>query len=179
MRNAIVHFVVGILCVACIVNSAAAENSTDNGVFPEFTLSQNTGQRWHLSEYNGQPKLLMFWATWCPYCRRLFPVIQEIHEQYADDGLTVVAISIRDDGDTLAYARKHGLTMDIVVEGDALADRIGVPGTPTVLLLDGRNRVIFGTMNSNPQDSTLSDAVAKTMAAFSGDQHTPAGSAAE
>ena len=69
--------------------------------------------------------------------------------------------------------------MDILVEGDALADRIGVPGTPTVLLLDGRNRVIFGTMNSNPQDSTLSDAVAKTMAAFSGDQHTPAGSAAE
>ena len=166
MRNAIVKFVIGILCLASGVNSAAAESSPGNGVFPDFTLHQNTGDTWRLSDYDGQPKLLMFWATWCPYCRRLFPAIQALHQQYADDGLTVVAISIRDDGDTLAYARKHGLTMDILVEGDALADRVGVPGTPMVLLLDRENRLVFATMNSDPNDPTLQNTVATTMAAY-------------
>lgn len=141
------------------INYATAESLSSRGVFPDGALQQYTSDVWKLSNYNHPPKLFTFWATWCPYCRRLFPSIQALHEQYAADGLTVVAISVRDDGDTLAYARKHGLTMDVLINGDPLVDQMGVPGTPVVVLLNGDNRVVFATPNSDPTDSTLRNAV--------------------
>ena len=93
----------------------------------------------------------MFWATWCPYCKKLFPVIENLHKTYADQGLEVLAISIRDDGDTAAYARDNGLTMTILNEGDDLARSLGVKGTPTVMAVNANNEIVFAGVNPAPE----------------------------
>lgn len=133
------------------------------GSFTELELQHADGSNWSLSDYAGQPKLVMFWATWCPYCRKLFPAIVSFHKEYADQGLEVVAVNFRDDGDTVAYAKKHGIDFDVLVQGDALAAKIGVKGTPTVFVLDRQNRVILRSSNSDPHDPALKQAVLKTL----------------
>lgn len=38
--------------------------------------------------------MVNFWATWCPPCRREFPAIIEVYEQYHEEGLDVFAVSM-------------------------------------------------------------------------------------
>lgn len=142
--------------VVCAVLSSPAvfANSASNVALPDFTLEANDGSAWRLFEQDG-PKVFMFWATWCPHCKKLFPTIQSIHERYESAGLTVVAISVFDDGDTRAYAAQRGLTMVVLKHGDALAEGLNVPGTPTVIVLNHDNKVVFGAVNPDPNDTSI------------------------
>lgn len=141
------------ITVAILAFSLSAPSAAR--IVDSFTLEDNSGSSWQLSDHPQQPKLLMFWATWCPPCKKLFPTIQSIHEQYAEKGLNVIAISVYDDGDTLEYAKSRNLTMTILKNGDHIAESLGVPGTPTVILLDGENNVRYGAVNPPPFDTEL------------------------
>src|SRR5271154_2840127 len=46
--------------------------------------------------------LLLFWATWCPYCEALMPYLQKVYDAAGKDKLDVYAIDIKDDGDPVA-----------------------------------------------------------------------------
>ena len=126
---------------------------------PDFSLRDIEQQTWHLADHAGQPKLLMFWATWCPHCKRLFPTIQTLHEQYQSHGLEVAAISVFDDGDTGAYASEYGLTMHVLNDGDAIATQLSIPGTPTVVVLNGQNDIVYGAVNPDPADPVLEQVI--------------------
>ena len=124
-------------------------------VFPDFELARTDGSTYHLADHEGRPKLVLFWATWCPYCRRLMPAIVALHDDFRDRGLSIVAVNFRDDGDTAAYAQEFGIDFDIVLEGDALAMSTGVNGTPTMFFLDRANRVVLRSSNSDPDNPVL------------------------
>jgi len=129
----------------------------------EFELTTLDGKLWRLADQGDRPKLIMFWATWCPYCKKIFPTVQEIHETYEPE-LAVAAISIRDKGDVQAYVDQRGLTMDILINGDEVGNLYQVPGTPAILLLDAKNNIVFGTLDSNPENPELRNAVDAHMA---------------
>ncbi|NKC00655.1 MAG: redoxin domain-containing protein [Pseudomonadales bacterium] len=134
------------------VGSASAASNT---LLPDFSLTSTQGQTWSLSTYDGHPKVFMFWATWCPHCKKLFPTIQSLHDKYHNHGLKVVAISVFDEGDTKSYATQRGLTMDVLNNGDGLAEYLQIPGTPTVVVLDGSNQIVFGTVSPDPLDTAI------------------------
>src|SRR5476649_2045658 len=77
-----------------------------------------------------RPALLLFWATWCPYCEALMPYLQKVYDTAGKDKLDVYAIDIKDDGDPVATLRARKLSFTLVREGDAIADQYGVKGTP-------------------------------------------------
>ena len=58
-----------------------------------------------LRQSRGNVVLIDFWATWCTSCIELFPHTVELHEKYADRGLTVISISLDDPEETAAVFR--------------------------------------------------------------------------
>ncbi|MBI5297638.1 MAG: redoxin domain-containing protein [Chloroflexi bacterium] len=68
----------------------------------DFTLNSLDGERVSLSSYRGQPVLLFFWATWCPYCRNEVAALKDIHTAYKDQGLVVLAVEV---GETASAGR--------------------------------------------------------------------------
>lgn len=46
---------------------------------------------------SGKPTLLFVYASWCPYCKKQFPIIKSLQMRYPAEKLTVAYISI--DGD--------------------------------------------------------------------------------
>ncbi|HEC17749.1 MAG TPA: TlpA family protein disulfide reductase [Gammaproteobacteria bacterium] len=62
---------------------------------PDFSLPTFPDDaRVSLADFKGRVVYLDFWATWCPPCRKSFPWMDEMHERYKDQGLTIVAVSV-------------------------------------------------------------------------------------
>lgn len=102
------------------------------------------GQTLHFDpDHLKRPAVLLFWATWCPYCKALMPHVQKVYDEAGKANLDVYAIDIKDDGDPVAELRERGQTFTLVRDGDLIADQYGVKGTPSLLLVDARGNVIY------------------------------------
>lgn len=117
-------------------NSAVA--SSENVV--AFELSDMSGSLRSSDEWNGKPKLLNFWATWCAPCRREIPLLKATQEKYADIDLQVIGIAVDFQEDVVAYAEEAQFNYPILVgQEDAMAvaessgiEFIGLPFTMVV-----------------------------------------------
>jgi thiol-disulfide isomerase/thioredoxin len=93
---------------------------------------------------------VLFWATWCPYCKALMPHLQSILDEYPGK-VQVVALSIRDDGDPSAFLDGYGYDFRLVEHADHAAELWGVNGTPGLFLADASGRVVFDRMRIPPE----------------------------
>jgi len=91
-----------------------------------------------------RPALLLFWATWCPYCKALMPYLQKVYDAAGKDKLDVYAIDIKDeDGDPVAELRERGNTFTLVRDGDPIAALYGVKGTPGLFLVGRDGDIVY------------------------------------
>ena len=91
----------------------------------------------------GKPAVMVFWATWCPYCRAFMPYLESILEDYSDRGVKVVAINTREepDGDPEGYLRDLGVAMTGILGGDGIAADYDVHFIPGLMVVDGTGTV--------------------------------------
>jgi thiol-disulfide isomerase/thioredoxin len=93
----------------------------------------------------GKPTIVVFWATWCPYCKAFMPYLKNIQADYTAYGVKVVAIDAKEDGrgDPRAYVRGLGFKPIAVANGDAIAADYGIQYIPGVLIVDGKGIVAW------------------------------------
>jgi len=106
-----------------------------------------------LPELRGQVVLLEFWATWCRPCLELLPRLRELHEQYAAQGLSILALtrygqSPAEIDPTEARARERDLVRTVISGRGLDGIRVGIApdarlqrqyggmGVPTLVLID-------------------------------------------
>ncbi|MCU0834133.1 MAG: TlpA family protein disulfide reductase [Chromatiaceae bacterium] len=109
-----------------------------------------------LADLRGRLVLVNFWATWCPPCRREMPSMERLYQQLRDRGLTVLAVDVGEDADTifaftgqLDPAPTFPLLLD--PDGKAAADW-GVKGLPTSFVVDPEVRVILRAVGGTELD---------------------------
>ena len=129
MRNSIIVY-------ALIIIFSNYASGADSLVAPDWTLVAADGQTVNLNEeVQKQTTLLLFWATWCPYCKALMPHLQSMVLEYGDK-LKVLAINIMEDGDPLEFIESAGYDFTLLLNGDDVADSYNVSGTPGVVVID-------------------------------------------
>ncbi|MGJ8693154.1 MAG: peroxiredoxin family protein [Thalassotalea sp.] len=121
----------------------------------DWTLKNANDDPVTLSDYQGKPVLLVFWATWCPYCKKLLPGIEALHQKYANNGLKVIAVNIKEDWLPKVYWRNHEYTFDTVLAGDDVADIYGIKGTPALVFIAPDGKVLNINYFSDPKHPTL------------------------
>ncbi|MBA3895273.1 MAG: TlpA family protein disulfide reductase [Gemmatimonadales bacterium] len=98
-----------------------------------------------LEDYRGSVTLVNIWATWCLPCREEMPSMQTLYDSLSTRGFRIAAISI-DEGspeDVTAFARKLGLTFDILHDRSGTVQRLyQTTGVPESFLLDRRGRLV-------------------------------------
>jgi len=126
-------------------NTAMAQAAAvDLGNAPDWTLTTADGVTVTLSETVAeQPVILLFWATWCPYCKALMPHLQSIRLEHGAD-VKVLALHFRDDkGDPVAFIRDAGYDFTLFENAEEIADLYQVYGTPGVILVDRDMKIRF------------------------------------
>jgi len=111
---------------------------------PDFTLKDLQGRTFKLRENRGKLVLLVFGATWCPYCVQEIPRLKAIFAKYAPQGVAVVNIDIQESQAKVArFADKHKLPYRVLLDETAeVAKNYGVRGVPNFTLLDKGGLVV-------------------------------------
>lgn len=99
----------------------------------------------NLPELRGKVVLLDFWASWCGPCKQSFPVMQELHQQYADRGLVIVAVNVDEERANMeAFLKKTPVTFAIVRDAaQKLAAAADLPTFPASVLIDRTGKIRF------------------------------------
>jgi peroxiredoxin len=104
-----------------------------------FTLPDLEGNPVSLADYQGQPVIINFWATWCAPCRIEMPELQSVYETYQDQGLVILALNQDEPADVAeAYFKDEmGLTFTpLLDENSAISTAYGNFGLPTTYFVD-------------------------------------------
>jgi cytochrome c biogenesis protein CcmG/thiol:disulfide interchange protein DsbE len=124
-----------------LLNSAIPVNGAE--LAPDWSLESADGEVIRLSEeVSNQTTVLLFWATWCPYCKALMPHLQSIRLEYGDD-VRILAINFREKGDPVGFIREAGYDFTILPDGDDVATAYEVWGTPGLIVVDAEQRIRF------------------------------------
>jgi thiol-disulfide isomerase/thioredoxin len=104
---------------------------------PDFELQALTGEIVSLSDFNGKPVLINFWATWCPPCVQEMPLLQEISDDYAGE-LVVLPVNGGDSMEQIrAFAEAYEYNLMFLADPEnALSLEYSVRGFPTSFFID-------------------------------------------
>jgi peroxiredoxin len=110
---------------------------------PDFALRDSNSATVKLSAYKGRVVLLDFWATWCTGCKVEIPWYVEFQNKYKDSGLSVIGVSMDDDGwkSVKPFLQEHKINYPIVIGNSSLGDLFGFNSMPATLLIDRDGKI--------------------------------------
>jgi peroxiredoxin len=124
----------------------------------EEWLGDDLGQ---ISDHRGKAVLLVFWATWCPHCRKEMPKLQELWQKHQDDDFMLIAVTRNSRGQTTEkvreYASENGLTMPIAIDPGGTSRAYGVSGIPAAAVVDKSGKVVWRNHPGQLTDSMLAE----------------------
>jgi thiol-disulfide isomerase/thioredoxin len=120
---------------------------------PDFVLETTTTPptTYTLNQYNGQPVVLNFWATWCGPCRIEMPHLQEASEEY-NGRVAFLGVNQGESAEQItSFTDEVGTSYPILLDQDYVVNnRYQIRSLPTTLFINADGtvaEVIIGTIN--------------------------------
>ncbi len=154
--------------------AAATLQSLQTGMqAPDFSLKTINGEAKSFADVKGEKlTVLVFWSTWNPKSEKILARMQQLHEKYKRQGLSVIGVNA--DGQNIsdetlaairAFSDKLKIGFPILIDRGLVAFHdYGVIALPSTVILNGE-RVISFELSGYPLmgAETLDDFVASTI----------------
>lgn len=106
---------------------------------PGIKLALLAGGEFSLGALRGEKVVILdFWATWCGPCRSSMPVLAEIAKEYADKGVVLYAINLREDQEKVnKFLEDNNLKLKVPMDADGqVSQAYNIRAIPTTLVVD-------------------------------------------
>ena len=167
----------------CLLLTFAASSTTQAGKplqvgakAPDWILPNTDGR--HVSFYqscNDHTAVVLFWATWCPYCQALMPELEQLRTELKGQPIKFYALNIWEDGDPVAHMKEHDFGFKLILNAERVAKSYGVMGTPGLFVI-GPDRTIHYIRAKGSKPREVVTAVRRAFAQIStaaGSESTP------
>jgi thiol-disulfide isomerase/thioredoxin len=135
---------------------AVFAGTRDREPAPRFHAKTMDGQNFTNESIKGKVVLFEFWTTWCGYCVGEAPFVDQIAQEFKDQGLIVLAVNVAESKKTVKkYLAEHPRSCPIVLMEDTnLAAMYEATVYPIYVLID-RDGYIAGTQRGAAGEMAL------------------------
>ena len=133
-----------VLVILFAVGSISAIESGDTA--PVWSGSDYSGNQVEFpSSTNGKPTVMVYWATWCAYCKAFMPYLSQIQKDYGADEINVLLINHKERGvgDPAAYVEALDFEVIAIRDGDSIGDTYSVDFIPGLMVIDSEGVVAW------------------------------------
>lgn len=139
--------------------SALAVDAGDEA--PVWTGKNQHGEEIRFPEIiDDKPTVMLYWATWCPYCKAFMPYLAKIQQDYGNDRINVVLINHKERGigDPVAYLDTLEFPNIAILEGDSIGDAYAIDFIPGLLIIDADGMVAWRRQSTDlPAGQTIAE----------------------
>jgi peroxiredoxin len=142
MRRITLLFLILGLLAGCSTGEVGEQLS---GGAPDFTLPAVDGSIVRLSDYQGKVIVVDFWATWCPPCLEMIPVLSDLHHRFSSKGLVILGVSLDKEGLPVLGPFIHERRIPYkVLLGSREVSAVfgGISTIPTMFIIDRSGRLV-------------------------------------
>jgi cytochrome c biogenesis protein CcmG/thiol:disulfide interchange protein DsbE len=132
---------------------------------PDFQLEALDEEQYALSDFSGQPVIVLYWASWCGYCKEELSLVQEMYPELEQQGIVVLAVNATD-GDSLRdinrYVEEEQLPFPVLLDPAAKFNRAygNLNSLPTAFFISSDGvvqAVVIGTMSEDAWRAQVAD----------------------
>lgn len=120
--------------------------AADTQLAPDIKLNYLKQDASTLSGFRGKKSvLLLFWTTWCPFCREQLVQANDQYPQLSKQGLEILAVNVGEPSERVEkFAGLRGLSLPFIIDLDSSAAMsFDVIGVPTYVLIDKEGYVVL------------------------------------
>lgn len=130
--------------------STDSEEETEDTDFmkaPDFTVTDQEGNKVSLSDFVGKPVILNFWASWCGPCKSEMPAFEDAYTEYGEE-IHFLMVNLTDGARETpdvakAFIEEQGYTFPIYYDTDIDAARVyGVMSIPATYIIDSEGNIV-------------------------------------
>lgn len=137
-----------LLIVACSAEEPARTGPLDKGDrAPQWSgMDLVSGQQKSFPGIlNDKPAVLVFWATWCPYCKAFMPYAGQIQAEFAEYDVQIITFNAKErgEGDPKAYVDSLQFPLTAIADADSIAESYDVKFIPGLMVVNGEGMVTY------------------------------------
>ena len=118
--------------------------------FQGFRTSDINGNKFDLRNTVGKVIVLNFWFINCPPCKTEIPDLNKLTETYKDKDVIFLAVALDPKYDLKDFLKTNPFSYNIIDSGRFIADKYGVKGYPTHVVIDKTGIIKFSTLGLAP-----------------------------
>lgn len=140
-------------CAMCVVGdmfsatptTAEETNDSDEEFAKPWEAGLLNGETYSSVQTQNKVSVLVYWATWCAPCRKEFPVLIGLRNEFDNENLEIIGISVDDAGKDLdSFVNEHGLNYTIVRDSNSLKKAFGpIKYIPTIIIIDKAGKIRY------------------------------------
>lgn len=136
-------FIVAFLLL-CRLSLLAIDTGTPAPLFQGITTA---GETIKLEDLKGKIVLLDFWATWCGPCKKSFPFMVDLYNNYKQKGFEIVAVNLDNQPNLIdKFVKGLGVTPQFIIIKDSstsIPPKYNLETMPVSFLIDKKGIIRY------------------------------------